>query len=403
MAQVNPVIFTQALRNKICVFPTEDDCELNATEINSIIRRNPFSFNNILYKPYIKRLQGDKKYKAIKRQYVKFKKNNIIRESENPAFYIYKITDNEKRSYKGIVGQVSHRNFEDGSIRKIEKSDAVAVAEKEQFIEKTGFVAKPITLIHDKIEEINLLMDKYKSKIPLYEFTRNNGFVHEVWQVLNPDDVQMIQDAFQTAQKLYIIDDNNNFDALHNLYLDKQKDASGIYSGQEAFNFFPAFLIDKDQVKVHEYKKGIPVDFPKNANDILKILTPNFEYMETLDFELPEQGEILFYTLDKRYKLKPKSHIPADLPDQVVFEKYILSQIGKDGSLIPSDLKYCDGKRSAKCVDNQLKKGNCKFGFIIAPLSFEDIENAIQNHIRIPYKSLYLEPRPLKGLFIYEI
>ncbi len=403
MAQVLPAKLIHPLRNKVCIFPTEDDCELSSSDINNIIRRNPYSFNNILYKPYIKRLEGLKKYKAIKRQYLKFKKNNIIKESENPAFYIYNIIDNEQNESIGIVGNMPHNEYDLGKISKIEKSFPSLVTKKRELIKHTGFIAKPVTVIHEDLDPINRIIEKYKSKIPLYEFTRNNGFIHEVWQILDPDDVATIQETFALAKQFYIIDDNNEFEALHQIYLEK-KQTTNLVSGKEAFNYFPAFLISRNQVKIHEYKKGFPVDFPKKLEDIIQNLKEDFVIKEIDNYDLPQKGEILLYSLYKRFELKPKKHIPQYLPDSVIFEKYILPKISSDDELISSgNLQFCDGKRSAKCVDNQIKKGNCKFGFIIAPMDFDEMEKSLQNNISIPYKSLYLEPRPLKGLFIYQI
>ena len=404
MAQVFPIIITHPLRNKVCIFPTEDDCELSSNEINSIIRRNPYSFNNIFYKPYIKRLQGIKKYKAIKRQYQKFKKNNIIKTGENPVFYIYNIIDNEKNEYYGIVGQIPHSEFEAGNIHKIEKSLSKSVDDKYNQIDHIRFTAKPITVVHETIDAISEIINKYKSKIPLYEFTRNNGYIHEVWQVVDPEHVSLIQEAYRQTNKFYIIDDNNNFEALHRIYKKSNSNGKHFFSGQEAFNFFPAFLISQNQVKIHEYKKGLPVEFSRSVEEVLKILQKNFKIELIDNYDLPQKGELLLYTLKGKYLLIPKKHIDTNLPDSFIFEQYILPEITDNQQLISySDFKFCDGKRSAKCVENQLNKENCKMGFIIRPMDFDEIENAVAKNIKIPYKSLYVEPRLLKGLFIYEI
>ncbi len=404
MAQVFPIIITHPLRNKVCVFPTEDDCELSMNDINSIIRRNPYSFNNIFYKPYIKRLEGVKRYKAIKRQYQKFKRNRIIQTDENPGFYIYNIIDNEKNEFFGIVGQIPHSDYDAGLIHKIEKSLPDAVSAKTELVSHTRFVTKPITVVHEDLDAINEIFQKYKSKIPLYEFTRNNGYIHEVWQVLDPDDINLIKEAFERAEKFYIIDDNNNFEALHNIYKENRQKGRRFFSGQEAFNFFPAYLISQKQVKIHEYKKGLPLEYPKSTDEILNMLKEHFYFYPIDNYDLPDKGEILLYTLDGKYSLSPKEHIDKSLPDSFIFEKYILPAITKNQELISYDqFQFCDGKRSAKCVENQLNKANCKFGFIIRPMDFSEIEKAIKQNIKIPYKSLYLEPRLLKGLFIYEI
>ena len=404
MANILPTIITHPLRNKVCIFPTEDGCNISSSEINSIIRRNQYSFHNILYKPYIKRLSGIKKYNAIRRQYLKFKRNNIIRVDENPSYYIYNIIDNEKNEFVGIVGKIPHSDFLTEKVVKVEKFDYERVEENYQLIKETGFIAKPITVVHESIDAIDEIIAKYKSKIPLYEFTRNNGFIHEVWQVLDPDDLEVIENAYREAKRCYIIDDNDTFDALHKIYLEKTDLLHQTHTGLEAYNFFPAFLISRNQVKIHEYKKGIPPEYPKEIEEVVKHLKKDFHLDEISGYETPEKGEILLYSLRGKYKLTPKAHIDASLPDTVLFEQYILPAISLDSKMLETNsLKYCSGNRSAKCVENQLNKGNCKFGFIIKPLNFENIDKAVHDRVKIPYKSMYIEPRILNGLFIYEI
>ncbi len=404
MAHILPVNITHPLRNKVCIFPTEDDCELSSSDINSIIRRNPYSFNNILFKPYIKRLTGTKKHNAIRRQYVKFKKNNIIEVDENPSFYIYNIIDNEQNKFVGIIAKIPHSDFMTEKIIKVEKSNPKIVIENEALLKDTGFIAKPITVVHENISIIDDIITKYKSHIPLYEFTRNNGFIHEVWQILDPEDIEIISEAYKEANLFYIIDDNDKFDALHTIYREKMDFFQKTHSGQEAFNFFPAFLISKNQIKIHEYKKGVPTEYSKNIDEVLNLLKDDFNITGIFDYDPPSTKEILLYSLKGKYKLKPKAKIDTNLPDAVIFEQHILPKLSLEKEDIEQNsLKFCSGKRSTKCVENQLNKGNCKFGFIIKPVDFDTIEKSLANKVQIPYKSMYIEPRLLKGLFIYEI
>ncbi len=404
MARILPTKITHPYRNKVCIFPTEEACDMSSSDVNSIIRRNPYSFNNILYKPYIKRLEGIKKYNAIRRQYLKFKKNKIIRVDENPSYFIYNIIDNEKNEFEGIIAKIPHAEFVSEQVIKMEKSDPDVVEEKYHMLKNTGFVSKPITVLHDEIPAIDEIIAKYKSKIPLYEFTRNNGFIHEVWQILDPEDIAVIKAAYDQTKRFYIVDDNDRFEALHRIYREQTDLYQDTHTGLEAYNFFPAFLISKNQAKIHEYKKGIPPDYPKKLHEVLAILQKDFDYEEIFDYNQPEKGEILLYSLGGKFKLKPKQHIPAGLPDAVVFERYILPAMSSENKLLQANsLKYCSGNRSTKCVENHLNKGNCKFGFIIKPIDFEGIKKTAEQKIKIPYKSIYIEPRLLRGLFIYEI
>ena len=404
MPTVLPTIITRPLRNKVCIFPTEEGCNMTSSDINAIIRRNQYSFHNIFYKPYIKRLEGVKKYNAIRRQFNKYKKNDIIKVDENPGYYIYNIIDNEKDEFTGIVGKIPHYEFMAERVVKVEKSDFQRVEENYNLIKQTGFYANPITVVHEDIDSIDQIIAKYKSRIPLYEFTRTNGFIHEVWQVLDPSELEIIENAFKDSGKFYIIDDNDTFEALHKIYRENADIFQDTHTGMESYNFFSAFLISKSKVNIHEYKKGIPLEYPKNIDEVFKLLQDDFDLEEIDGYDSPEKGEILLYSLAGKYRLTPKSHIDASLPDTVIFEQYILPAISLDSKLLETNsLKYCSGNRSAKCVENQLNKGNCKFGFIIKELNFSDIDLAVKNRVKIPYKSMYIEPRVLRGLFIYEI
>lgn len=402
MALILPLEITRPVRNKACIFPSEDACELSSSDINSIIRRNPYSFNNIFFKPYIKRLSGIKKYNAIRRQYLKFKKNGIIAIDENPSFYIYNITNNEGKQFVGILGKIHHEDYEQDNVVKIEKSNAVRVREKHDIISNTGFTSKPITVLYEQVDEIDEIITKYKSRIPLFGFTKNNGFVHEVWQVLDSEDLDFLSSIFSRQDKFYIIDDDDKFDALHQIYKEKIDKNRRIHTGQEAYNYFPAFLISNQEAKIYEYKKGVPIDYSKSMKEVLELLRDDF-YIEEIQPDIPPQrGEILLYGIESKYKLKLKKK--KNLPDSIVFERFVLEKLDIENEIIENNsLKYCSGNRSLKCVENHLHKKNCKFGFIIHPIDFEIIKQNAEDALKIPNKSMYVEPRLLKGLFIYEI
>lgn len=406
MPQILPAILTRPVRNKVCVFPADDDCSLTKSDINKSLSKNQFSFNNLFHKPYIKRLSGTKKYNAIRRLYLKFKKKNIILTDENPGYYIYNIIKDNNIEFTGIIGKGKHTDYINKKIIKIEKSNEEFVEEKYHLLNNIGFVSKPITLVHDEIASINAIIEKYKSKIPLYEFTSRNGYIHEVWKIIDPDDTKLIENAYaEEIEKLYIVDDDNYFDALHQIYKKKLKISKDTHTGWESYNYFPVFLVNHNNIKIHEYKKGIPPDYPNDTDKVLSLLLKDFEIIEISDYNEPQKGEILLYTPKGKFKLIAKPHIlKLHLPDNTIFERFILSNLSTNEQVLKINaLKYCSGKRSTKCVENQLSKGNCKFGFIIINLSFEDIKTADEKNIKIPYKSVYIEPRVLKGLFMYEI
>jgi uncharacterized protein (DUF1015 family) len=402
MPRILPINITRPLRNKVCIFPEREVCNLTSSDINSIIRRNPYSFYNIFFKPYIKRLEGQKKYNAIKRQFQKFKRKNILETDENPGYYIYNVIQNENEQ-AGIVAKIPFEEVINGKIINLEYPTSSNKDEKLALFEQTEFVSKPVNILHDNNEILEYIIEKYKSKIPLFEFTKSDGITYEIWKIAEERDINIIKEVYEQMENFFLADNKSQFDALLELY--KKKTHERNFSGTESFNFFPAFLIPKNQVKTYEYKKGIIPDSKIDFNDLLKEIEKDFTITKIDSADIEEQkGIILLYSLQGKYSLKLKKKIDPHFPDSYIFDKYLYPALLKTGNNFSQEaLSFCSGDRSLKCVENQLNKGNCKIGFIVYPASVEEIEYLAHSQEKISDNSIYLQPRLLKGLFIYEL
>ena len=201
----------------------------------------------------------------------------------------------------------------------------------------------------------------------------------------------------------YLADNKSDFDALLHLYNKKRKEEN--LSGSESYNYFPAFLIPKNQVKIYEYKKGVIPETQLDLEKLLKELEQSFVIEEIEpDKAKEEKGKILLYSKEGIYSLAPIKKIHNNFPDSFIFDQYIYPSLKKISKNFSQEaLSYCSGDRSLKCVENQLNKGNCMLGFIVYPAAMEEIEYLAEKSHKISDNSIYLQPRLLKGLFIYEL
>ncbi len=402
MPRIFPLQITRPLRNKVCIFPEREICNLTSSDINSIIRRNPYSFYNIFYKPYIKRLEGQKKYNAIKRQFEKFKRKNILETDENPGYYIYNVILNDKEQ-TGIIAKIPFEEVINQKIINLEHPSAHHFEEKFNLYDQTKFVSKPVNILHENNEVLEQIIHKYKSKIPLFEFTKSDGITYEIWKVAEEKDIQAIKEAYENMEKFYLADNKSQFDALLEIY--KKNTQNGQHSGTESFNYFPAFLIPKNQVEIYEYKKGVIPDTNLDFEKLLEELKKDFDIEKAEISEMKEEkGKILLFSLKGNYILTPKQETDSSLPDSYLFDKYIYPVLLKTVHNFNQEaLSFCSGDRSLKCVENQLNKGNCKIGFVVSPATPEEIELLAEEKRTLSDNSIYLQPRLLKGLFIYEL
>ncbi len=402
MPRILPLEITRPLRNKVCIFPEREICNLTSSDINSIIRRNPYSFYNIFYKPYIKRLEGQKKYNAIKRQFYKFKRKDILETDENPGYYIYNVVLNGNEQ-TGIIAKVPFEEVINQEIITLEHPTPQQKKEKFDLYSQTGFVSKPVNIIHEDNEELEKVIQKYKSRIPLFEFTKSDGITYEIWKVAEEEDILSIQKAYEQMKGFYLADNKSQFDALFDIY--KSKTETSTYSGTESFNYFPAFLIPKNQVEIYEYKKGIVPGASVDIPHLLTELKKDFS-IEEIDFKAiqEEKGKILMISHQGNYILTPVKKIDPSLPDSYLFDQFIYPVLKKISPEFTSEaLSFCSGDRSLKCVENQLNKGNCQLGFVVYPSTMDELEYLAKQKLTLSDNSIYLQPRLLKGLFIYEL
>ena len=402
MPRILPINITRPLRNKVCIFPEREVCNLTSSDINSIIRRNPYSFYNIFYKPYIKRLEGQKKYNAIKRQFQKFKRKNILETDENPGYYIYNVIQNEKEQ-AGIVAKIPFEEVLNGHIINLEYPSAKNKQEKQDLFDQTCFISKPVNIVHENNDVLEQIIEKHKSKIPLFEFTKSDGITYEIWKVAEEKDIQTIKEAYANMKDFFLADNKSQFDALLELYHKKNHEDN--FSGSESFNYFPAFLIPKSHVEVYEYKKGIVPDTQMELSRLIKEMEKDFIVEKITNDEIEEKkGQILLFSKEGKYSLKLREKIDPRFPDSYIFDKYLYPALLRTIKNFDQEaLSYCSGDRSLKCVENQLNKGNCKIGFIVYPATMDEIEFLAKSQNQISDNSIYLQPRLLKGLFIYEL
>lgn len=399
MSQIRPFQAIRPAKNKSCLVPAYAVESYTHTEINRIIRNNPYSFLNIIAKPYIKNLPTEKRYQAIRKRIKKFLNQKIFVQDIIPSLYVMRITAKTGEQFTGLVGLASSDEYLEG---KIKKHEAVLDKRASLFTEYLYHVklnAEPVLLAHQPKEQINDLVEQIQTHIPLYEFSMTDGTVFEVWSVARHEQIHALQSAFSELDSLYIADGHHRVESSARLKLRMQSE-NPYHTGLEFYNFFLAFFVPWDQLKIYGYNRGIRrVNF--DLSEILQKLKQYFNVQPLENFSPPEHNEVVLMHGQQFFSIHiPESYFQRgwsvpETVDKIIFKEII--PVGKQNNLL-----YCPAKNSRICISKRLKSGECELALFLPPVPFSTIKRKADLGQTLPPKSTYIEPKLLSGLFVFE-
>ena len=403
MAIVQPFQAVRPTRNKVCLVPSYSYERYGQLDINRIIKYNPYSFLNIIAKPYVRHLEAGKRYQAIKKFYQKFKKKEVFVQESIPSFYLLRISDENGMSFTGLTALASTWDYAEGIIKRHEKTLTNRVKLFTDYLYNVRINAEPVLLAHEPVTDLDLIYEKLTENLPEYEFSMPDGKVFEMWPVSDVEIIKRIQGVFEQMNALYIADGHHRVESSYRL-MKKMKSENPYHSGMEAYNFFMTFLIDYKKLKIYPFNRGIK-DFGNiDKETFLQNLASVFEIQPLNRYFPPKKHEVILFLCNEYYRLIfPENLLQNGRTDVEILNEQVFKNIlGIKNMQNTPRITYCEGKTNIKCLTKKINKGECKAGFFMHELDFEEIKAKADAGETLPPKSSYIEPKLLSGLFVYE-
>jgi uncharacterized protein (DUF1015 family) len=90
--------------------------------------------------------------------------------------------------------------------------------------------------------------------------------------------------------------------------------------------------------------------------------------------------------------------------DAQILYKHVLSELLNIEDLRNDErIEYISGKQPIQVLKQKVDEGEFKVGFILFPCEISEIKNIADQHLIMPPKSTYIEPKFRSGLVIYEL
>ncbi|SNR34073.1 DUF1015 domain-containing protein [Lutibacter flavus] len=411
MATIKPFKATRPTRDKAALATSRSYDEYSKSELKASLRYNPFSFLHIIKPGYENQdeLTGEERFKLVYKTYQKFKNENIYRKDGRSQYYLHEKSYGGD-TFWGIIAAAHVKDYQNGIIKKHE--DTLKAREElfGNYLGITGFNAEPVLLTYPESNYINRIYRKYNQTRSEFEFMTQNRRLHKLWIIDDDLDIENIAKEFDKMKAIYIADGHHRT-ASSNYLANKNKQENKNHTGEENYNYFMSYLISDANLKISSFNR-----FVKNLNGLTKeeflkklavlFIVENkgknvYEPSKKHHFSMYLNGE--YYSLYLRKTEVPINNALSDL-DTHILNKIILKPIlGIKDLKTDSRIKCLPSVYNKKQLKKEVDKGNYKVGFGLFPVSVDQLKAVVNEGLRMPPKSTYIEPKLRSGLTIFEI
>jgi uncharacterized protein (DUF1015 family) len=182
------------------------------------------------------------------------------------------------------------------------------------------------------------------------------------------------------------------------------------HQGNERYNYFMAFLISENLLKIYDYNRVVSDLNGLSADEVLEKLKLNFNVKKARKrFKPREKSEFSMFLKGQWYQLNlnkaiPGSENPAEHLDSRILSKLVLGPIlGITDIQNDPRISFLNGKSGMQGLEKKVNKGLAQIAFGLYPVSVRDLMHVADTNNMMPPKSTYIEPKLRSGLTIYEL
>lgn len=344
-----------------------------------------------------------------------------------PCYYLYELTMNG-RSQTGLVACSSVDDYLNDVILKHENTRADKEADRIRHVDVCDVQTGPIFLAYRRNEKIHACIEKTKETETFFDFISADGIRHRGWKITEPDKIALITDTFaEEIDRTYIADGHHRAASAVRVSQMRREAAAqkGVSHQKEEYDYFLSVLFEQDELYIMDYNRVIEDLNGLTAQEFLARIDEKCEIRENLvpvhicedgvchmamenrPFHPQKKGEVGMYLDRKWYRLAFKATVigdpPVDSLDVSVLQREVLDPLlGIKDPKTNERISFIGGIRGYE----ELEKAADRTGgvaFAMYPTAMEELLAVADEHLLMPPKSTWFEPKLRSGLFLHAL
>ncbi len=345
-----------------------------------------------------------------KTAFQEFVQNGLVAKTAQDALYILQIERPGGHLHTGLVACNALSDFYEGKIKKHENTLSEKEQSQMQLFLRWHAILKPVLLVYRKVDAINEWILAFAQKnAPFFEvhFEKDDQ-IHRAWTITDGRDIRDLQALFaENVPETYIADGHHRTTTVALLH-ERLKDKNSDFNFSELFcAYFPS-----DQMEILDYNRAVegllkdvsPMRFMAQLAEIFDI-----EFMEKAGpprrkHELTMCAGKEWFRLKWRKNVLEKHKKDVATLDATLLNRYVLEEILKIKDVrTDTRISYIEGSKGPAGVEDAVGTSGRRIGFMLFPVTLDDLMSLADAGQVLPPKSTYFEPRLRSGLIVKEI
>jgi uncharacterized protein (DUF1015 family) len=409
MTKIAPFKALRPVRDKVHLVATRPYYSYKKNVLKAKLEDNPFTFLRIINPEFgtsVKTKPNSiERFNLVSEKYAEFIDEKILIKDQEAHLYIYRQTK-DGHEFTGIVAGASVQEYEDDFIKKHEATLTSREAMFTNYLDIVGYNAEPVLLSYPHEQAIDDLLVKYTAARPEYEFTTTDRIKHELWVLSVEDSASMIK-AFEKLSAAYIADGHHRSASSAGLKKHRQSKGTSQFPNED---YFLAYFIDENRLKILEFNRLVKTLNNLSKEEFLQKLEESFEISALTGSSKPSHEHQITMCLEGKWfelNCKPSiidEHHPVKCLDAEILTQSLLTPIlGIHDLKTDENIEFISGAETIESFEDKIVKGKFKVGFVLYPVSMDQVKRVADAQLIMPPKSTWVEPKMRSGLTIYNI
>lgn len=391
---------------------------VTAEEARAIIGKKPRSFLRVsrpdAEMPGIP-AQDARVYQRAKENFDSLMAEGLLQQDATPGMYLYRVQQNGD-TFLGLCCCLDVEDYRNGTIRRHEQTRYDKEEDRTRHIEATKTHNGPVVVLYRDPGTVYSFLQGLvtPATVPDAEVRGEQGGIHRIYRIADPDVLFRIEQEFQQVPSLYIADGHHRAKASVNVA--DRRIAAGL-SGDGEVSRFMGVLFAENRVRIHGYSRLLadlgaytPAPFLQDLRKYFEV-TPygnvrGAEFNIPPKIKKPERYHVMhMYLAGQWYECtRPleKNAAPLDSLDVAVLQTWVLE--GLLGITDPRGdprLQYLGGARPVADLEKLVDLGNYQLAFAMQPVKVGTVLSIADAGGVMPPKSTWFEPKLLSGLVVH--
>lgn len=399
---------------------------VSESEARSLLEKQPSSFIGVV-RPDAALPPGatpSDTYAEARRRLDFLIENHSLVKPIEPAMYVYELNDRRtnamevatKQRQRGIVALVSVHDYDEGVIKKHEKTRPEKVDDRTQLGEVISAQTGPVFLTYRDVPTIDeIVLNTIASTKPTFDLVADDDVRHRVWSVADQDCKHLIAHFNEKVSSCYIADGHHR--AASAARIARRRLESRLASARTAIgteemeeSWFLAALFPETQLTILPYNRLVhDLNGYTKEEFLFKLASVgDVSRLAHVPTKWPDaKGIVYIFVSGEWYQLtfSPslyKSPIHAENLDCSILQDTVLSPLlGINDPRTSNRIEFVGGIRGYDQIESRVRVRSNGAAFVMFPVTIDDLIRVSDDNCLMPPKSTWFEPKLRSGFFIH--